>query len=40
MDRGIMDPEGRSLTQVGMILGIVGTIMLGLFVLFQLAAFA
>ena len=27
MNRRDMDPEGRSLTQVGMILGIVGTIL-------------
>jgi hypothetical protein len=38
MDRGQMDPEGRSLTQVGMILGIVGTIILVLGTAFRFMA--
>ncbi len=28
MDHGLMDPEGRGLTQAGMICGIIGTILL------------
>lgn len=35
---GVMDPEGRALTQVGMILGIVGTVILLLSVAFNLLA--
>ena len=30
MDAGVMDPEGRSNTQIGKILGIVGTVLLGI----------
>lgn len=35
IDSGVMDPEGRSNTNVGKILGIVGTVLLG----FQVLAF-
>ena len=35
---GVMDPEGRALTQVGMILGIVGTVLLVLTFAFQFLA--
>jgi hypothetical protein len=33
MDAGLMDPEGRSLTQAGKICGIIATILMGLSVL-------
>lgn len=36
IDAGIIDPEGRSLTQIGMILGIVGTILIILPIVLQI----
>ena len=42
MDAGTMDPEGRSLTQAGKILGIIGTLMatLGFILVFIMLAIA
>lgn len=37
MDAGAMDPEGRGLTQAGMITGIIGTVINGLMTLLLLA---
>lgn len=38
MDRGEMDPSGRGTTQAGMIMGIIGTVLLILSVVFQVIA--
>jgi hypothetical protein len=40
IDSGVMDPEGRTMTQVGMVLGIIGTALLILSVVFQVIAVA
>ena len=39
MDQGLMDPEGRSNTQVGRILGIIATVLLALGLVFMLIWF-
>ena len=40
MDAGVMDPAGRDMTHTGRILGIVGTVLLGLGVLLGVAYLA
>lgn len=39
MDAGRMDPSGRSMTQAGMILGIIGTVLLALYLLLNVLVF-
>ena len=40
MDAGLMDPEGRGITNAGMILGMITTILTGLSILLALGFFA
>ena len=39
MDKGVMDPSGRDITKVGMILGIVNVVMAILAIIFFIAIF-